>query len=652
MNRGITNTVRQRGRNVDRAHGFTLLEILVVLVILLIGILAILRLFPGGFLTIKRTAEQTMAQALSQQQLDSLKNTSVQAEAILPAFPQADDSYIVAQDIMPNDLSEATNASLAQYGVNSLPNGLTLKNFSDINQVRLVVGENVTIPVPNANAAKGYGSVYVLQFGPVYNEFGGDDNNPTDRIKVYGAPLERVEQSSTTPSPVTGGTDETGTAFLNSPSQYAIDYTDPVNPKIAFYPRIGTGLRQFLIRFDYYALPPAGSGIPVVETALDKTITVPDVQPSNEPPQPKWIALFDTNAGGIARPDYFYQFKRDSEVVSRRFRLVSKTPGTQPAWTDDPYEYAWFSPQEGNVANVGVLVFNPRGHDYLERTAAGTQTLTARVDYAILDNHIIHEDRVVPTSAPYALKLSLPFVLTTGDILEDQTQYNGLFPSGGNDAPDVLLVNVSTGEEIGHFSKGQPDSGLGASSLDTKTGVIRLDPNIVENTNNSLKSATIRAYYKAQGDWGMQVQKAYARYDRAFQPSETSFKAYYIDTTGTSSLRRNRMYFRLCDAGKMVILGEFFLKDKNDKIIRLSNEAYRINDNPALFETVNGIKLTWIDLTEQHSEASTDAWQWTDDVTGQAVSSVQGGSIKSRVIWKSAERWRKVDTDTFLPQAK
>ena len=58
-----------------RNSAFSLIEIMVVLVVLLIGILAIVRLFPAGFLSISRTAEQTAANALTQQVLDLQKNS-------------------------------------------------------------------------------------------------------------------------------------------------------------------------------------------------------------------------------------------------------------------------------------------------------------------------------------------------------------------------------------------------------------------------------------------------------------------------------------------------------------------------------------------------------------------------------------------------
>src|SRR5581483_8069499 len=566
-------------------------------------------------------------------------------ENILPAFPRADGSLAVLEDTLPTDLSDATNAELQQNNL-VIPTGLDLYNFSNINRFRYVVGETVRIPVPTPSVAKGYGAVYMLQYGPVYNTFGQDSNsNPTDSIKVKGKPLERTEQSSVISGNLGGSS---AAPVLNSPSQYAIDYD---RLKVAFVPRVGSSARKFYISFDYYTQADANA-LPTVKTILDKEITVPDIpSPAGaEEPQPVWMDLFPNGPKTDVDPN-FVAFKRNSESIYRKFRLVA-TSGGQPQFTDDPYEYAWYSDQQGDVANVGVLLFNPRGHDYIEETTNGPEPLTALVDYAILDNHILREDRTVPTAAPYDIKLAVPFILTNGDILPDSTTYNGLFRQQ-NATPDLLIYNVNSGSAVGEYLNGagqaQGDDGV-RFTLDPKAGIVRLDANDV--VNKHLQNASLRFFYRAQGEWGMQVQKANAIYTREPAPTDLSYRGYYIDTAGTTA-KPQRMYFRVCNAGRTVLLGEYFVVDKDGKVIRLANEAYHVNDNPALFENINGVKMTWIDLTQNHPEADTDKqnWHWTDGQTGQAVSSVQGASVLSRVIWRSAERWRRVDNEKILVRA-
>ena len=75
--------------------------------------------------------------------------------------------------------------------------------------------------------------------------------------------------------------------------------------------------------------------------------------------------------------------RRGSEEVSRAFTLLPQA--SPPAWSNDPYEYAIYSPNAADKANVGVFLFNPRGHNETVATATGTQPFSARLSYQILD---------------------------------------------------------------------------------------------------------------------------------------------------------------------------------------------------------------------------------------------------------------------------
>jgi prepilin-type N-terminal cleavage/methylation domain-containing protein len=685
--------IHRQHRRFGRTSGFTLLEILIVLVVLLIGILAILRLFPGGFLTVKRTGELTVAEAMVTQMLDAEKNTPNLPQSIVAAVPGPNGTLIPLLTVQPDDLTNVTDADLAQLtnGMAVLPTVLQATGsnpnyyFSDINRIRNIIGETAHVPIPSvANSV--FGSVYFLNFGPVYNVFGTDPttNLPDDSLDVYGAPLERIVQSST-------GSNINGTnspvAQLNYSSQYAIDYP---NLMIAFMPRIrgnGSGTRTFLLNFSYYAASNA-TNAPTVRSVINYKIVVPDLPTTATNTQPIWQKIFPDGPGTDIHDSTFYQFKQDSDVVSRKFQLVTPTPVNDPtannsswSWSDDPYEYAWFSPQigpTGSIANPGVLIFNPRDHDYLEQTSSGTQPLTVRVDYTILDNHIIHEDRTVPASAPFSVKLSLPFILSNGDVMPDQTTYNGLFQQNAiqqpTATPDVIIYDVNNGQEIGEFQSGTYTNktafaDLGAT-LDTATGRINFDASKMTDGGTSLENATIRLFYRAQGEWGMQLQKAQASYSRIYQASDISLQnyalmqGYYLGNGQAGGGRQQRMYFPPSEAGKTVILGEYYvLATVNNTPVskRFSNEAYRINADSSQFEAINGVNMTWIDLTSQHPEAAPPGgnnnqqgqnWLWDDTQTGQAVSSVQGGSVKARVIWRDASHWRKVDNDTLLPQSQ
>lgn len=646
------NNLRRTGRRGGNGQGFTLMEILVVLVLLLIGIMAILRLFPGGFLVIRRTGELTMAQALANQQAEALKNLASVPQSISSAVIDVNNNVIPINDIEPTNLTDCTQAELTGYGV-TLPDNYDLYYLSNINRIRYIKGESVRVPVPNANAAQGYGSVYMLQVGPVFNRFTTDSTgNPKDSVSVHGAPMERVELPLTSGSGI--GNSQDYSPSLSGPSQYAIDYVGGKNgPLIAFDPSlIG---KKVLIDFAYYAAPNANT-LPTVKELI-YTITV---QPNPDGNNPNGIQAFAQpifdNTDARPQPADYVALKPESEIVSRKFTLMSQTAGTPVTWDPgDPYQYAWYSPQEANgFSNPGVLVFNPLGRAYVERTSTGTRPLSVFVDYAVFDNHVLREDRTLAPIAPYSVRLSVPFILTNGDILPDQTTYTGIFRLPNDSAsPDVLIYNVNTGEEVARYVSGaaSPNDSAGnpAFSLNVKTGTITFTSQFVQDKR--LQNATLRLFYRAQNEWGMQVQKAESRYNQSAAITGMLNNNYYLNA-GSGFGTLNRIYFRISEAGKTIVLGQYYVQPATGPALSFSNEIYHINDNSANYESgPDGTKYTWIDLSDQHPESKTNNWHFTDAPTGQAISGIYGASVKSRVVWRSADNWRKVETDTFLVPA-
>ncbi|HZT43011.1 MAG TPA: prepilin-type N-terminal cleavage/methylation domain-containing protein [Chthonomonadaceae bacterium] len=667
-----------------RSRGFTLIEILVVMVILLIGILALLRLFPGGFLTIQRTAEMTNAQALVAQQLEAERKLLALPDSVVAAYIDSNGNIQIDPTVTPDDLTDFTSANLPA----GIPAGWDPYYYSNINRIRLVKGETFHIPIPTPNNVSGtYGSIYMLQQGPVYNQFGTDsNNNPTDGISVHGASMQRIEYQPAGGSNMMDQPDQNLVGIVNNEAQYAIDYNDGL---IAFYPRVAPssnqiGSRTFVITYSYYIVDSTGSVFvqqPIIGPSTQ--ITVPDVDPATikpgEQPAPIWQPIFnlDGNHPNSATPPANYtqpqneklntnSFAHETDDVSRKFRLITgqtvlPPPGNTPQFdANDPYEYAWFSAQKETAdpsapiwfhTNAGVLVFNPIGHNQVIQTSAGPQPLTARVDYMTFDNHIIREDRVIPTAPPYDIKLSLPFIHTNGDIMPDNTTYNGMFRDPNMASADLMIYNAATGEEIGEWKLNQPvippnepgdyvnPNNTLNFTLNPQTGVVRLNTTSVQNAN--LQGATIRFFYRAQKEWGMQVQKASALYSQATAPP-LGYNNYYIG--GTDSAQDGlawRLYFPPCDLGKTVVLGKYTINtsNSNQPIETFTGEQFQItNDAP---DTLN---LPHIDVKTAHPEAIS----FNDDPRAQAVSNVQGISLKSRVIWVSSSRWRKLDTDTLL----
>ena len=664
---------RRNRRQYGSAPGFSLIETLVVMVILLIGIFAIIRLFPGGFLVIQRTGEMTVAQSLVQQQLDAQKNLLSTPDSIIsPRFDPAG-NWTGEPNINPDLLPNHSQSDIDNGLVPGVPPGTHPYYINNINSIRGIVGEAFSLPANSPNGGRGYGAVYMLKHGPVLNQFRNNNGELRDSIVVYGQPMERVELSSV-PTPDRRDV----TPDLQNASQYAIDWE---NLRIAFYPRRaapgGQNLRKFRISYSYYAVE---SGQVVVRTIIDgpsAEITIPDVPANALDEEPVWIPIFSGGSDpvpsgfvpAVAPPglDRRLGLLRYSEDVSRRFRLVSistvnNSSGTPnpPVWSsNDPYEYAWFSEQEpdnsmSDIVNVGALIFNPRGYQETVQTTRGTRPFGARVNYITYDNHIIRDERSVPSQAPYKIKLSLNGILTNGDVQDDGTVYMGMFcPAVMMDSPDILLYNVNTGEEVGQLLAGSTaGAGQVGFTLDSRNGVIELNQAQVESMG--LQSASLRIFYRARKDWGMQIQKANANYLLANTPfaSDITYRSYYVGGSfvggGGPAGLPTRIYFPICEAGKTVILGEYFVQTGQGQTRRFTGESYQLNDNPALFENFNGQLLTWLDISSQHPAATSEQWRFTSAETGRAVSNVIGASVKSRVIWRGSDRWRRDEDTTIL----
>ncbi len=681
-NRSSYGTIGRRSQS-----GFSLVEIMVVLVVLLIGILAVVRIYPGGFLSIAHTAEMTAADALNRQQLDALKRAANQPEAIYAT----DASGNVVNTILPTDLSDLSVG-------NPILSGGDPWYYSNVNRFRNIMGETFRVPAPTSNTTvNGNVAIYPLQYGPVENVL----TATSDKILVYGVGLQRTAQSSliTTGNP-------TGTAVLRSESEYAIDYDHLL---IAFQPRLidpsrgSNNFRQFTVSYDYYYLNGVTGAVNVQfqpnaydpSTATVTTvITVPDVSPTPAGglPAPVWQPIFT----GLYTPDpvaaagytgmtipttpalylgpsgafppaanssFAFGIVHDSEEVSRKFRLA--LPGTSveaggvPVWSNgDPYEYAWYSRQNaGNTANVGILIFNPGAHNQSQTVGGVAQPLTARVDYKIYDNHILRDDRTVPTAAPYIVSLSVPFLKLNGDILDNLNPlnnfstalnpYNGISRDPANTTPDVIIYNIATGVNVGTWTNVASNPGTGVLTqdntdvvpVDQRTGVLTLNAGMVASMN--LQGASLRILYQAQHDWGMQVLKASAHYREATTPTNVDFRHYYIGDGTTGGV--SRIYFAPCDAGKTVEIGEFYAVGNSQPF---RNQSYQITSDSAQFDSSVSPALPYIDVSSTTGGAGFSAAQ-----TGRRVSNVQGLSVKSRVIWEDTKRWRHSDNDSVLIQA-
>lgn len=610
---------------ISRQSGVSLIEVLVVLVLLLIGIFSVIRLFPPGFLINKQVAEQTAAVNLAKQEMNRYTNASINLmDAIVPVIPTpVGGSYVFVVDTgaTPDDLTEAdpnVYGNFAYY-------------VSNVNKIRRIIGESVRIPVPSTTTLGQRGSIYMLGAGPFMDVNWQQNGQPTATSSLYiaGAPLNRrlfrLDDSGNRPNP---------SDFLGN-SSYSIDYQAK---EIAFLPFTSptNTPREYLLSISYY------NGANIVNV-VDIVITQPSGNAGDV-----WLPIpLPAGAGELVAY---------SDTCSRKFTAL--TPGN-PWSTNDPYEFYLDpvnSPRVGTLgqvgANMGVVVFNPMGHDFTENSAFGPMPLTARIDYDVLDWHIIHEDRPMPASSPYQVSMALKGLKQVGDFEDDQTAYTDIFHGvarsgsgffGAGTEGDFLVYNVATGDYV-------PSTNY---TVNYKDGTVTFTD--VFGQNNA--SGTFRFFYRAHGDWALQIQKAAGTYRETGAP-QPSYNEYFIGD-GNNGTSLTRIYFPASEAGKTISLREFWYNDGTNNL-RVGNESYHLNADRTQFLNIAGRLLTWLDIHDKH----TDATRLDKTSAGYAVLGVQGLSFRTRVLWRNGSqvtetangnvvrsRWRKSELESILTRS-
>ncbi len=614
--RGSDGNSRRQPRFLG-SRGISLIEVLVVMVVLTIGILTVVRLFPVGFFVNKQTEARTLASRLASQELSRYSTAQATLmDAVLPTVivqdPSSPTGYYIKVDLdtTPDDMS---TPSVVAPGIDPY-------YVSGINRIRWIRGETVRIPNPSPLGGGVRGSVYVLSSGPAFDYPGLDANNvPVDSIVVTGAPLRRSVQSSEDPNG----------PYLRNLWQYAIDYDDGL---IAFYPAPYN--RVYKITYSYHG--PNGD----ISTVAAQQIGVPAGV------YPVWQPIYAPGGRTIVP---------GSDTVSREFVRLPYPP----AFSSDPYEYAVLprTPQVAPYATVGVLIFNPRGRDYVERSAYGNVPLTAKIDYNVLDWHIIRDDRPLPGGPPYTVRLTLKNIKRVGEYESDQRKYTGIWRDPASPPVSVLIYNLSNGEEV-------PASEY---TVNYKDGIVTFSDAYGDAYRMRNESPTFRFYYKAHGDWGVQIQKAAASYRMSrTNTSNLGYGEFYLGG-GRYKGEPTRMYFSLMEAGKTINIREFWYYSLNTltntiTLRRGTNETYRINADPLLFQSMGFGFLTWIDLLDNHNSPTDQAVGWALDQPVVVAQGVEGISFKVRVVWNGGAtvtrtaggsnvttlRWRRNDLDTFL----
>lgn len=527
------------------------------MVVLLVGIMSAIRLFPPGFASVRHAESITFASRLAQYEIERWKNNA----ANLP-------DGILPIDDGTSGVAEVLNDQYPGPPVDDANSKL----------LRRVIGETTRIPFGGWSTGPQSGSTYLLSFSPV--DIRRDGGGSLINFAVRGGDLSRRIFDS----------DDTNTRpweFLR-PYQYGIDYGDQGDtPKICF--RAISQERTYYISCSWWDMQ---KGQPELRTVTNVPITVP----ANTT---EWLGP------PVSLPTGYIGMDRYSDTVSRGFTELP----VSSSWSGDPYEFKIID------GTLGIIEFNPLGYSQREFG----RPLEARVDYDILDLQIIHEDKRMPANGPFRVNLTLNHLKQKMFTTETNgTEYKGLYPNILTD--DVLAVDLETNRVIDlGGTKGN------VSTVSYKDGMVELPARITllgdYPVQISPAGRNIRFFYKAEGDWSVQFQKAYARYERDYSGGALDYRSYAVES-GTP-----RLWFAACNANNTISVDYEYVEDGETR--KVIGESHKATD---VLEHLGAVKSTYIDLRNEPSR----------------IFSVTGISARARVVWRDSDRWRYVDLDTTL----
>ena len=613
-------------------RGMSLIEVLVVMLILVIGIFSVATVFPQGFRLIEHSRNVTRASRLCQAEVERWKAYADNVPDGIEALNPKDGT--IWTDYNPDDMSNS-------------PDGAWL--WSNVNRVREVKGEVTRIPtatlLPYGTGGNYAFSLYNLKMAPIVFSPNGQDTHrwppgtewPDQYVLIYGDPQPRKD--------VTGLSGEELNAALDNLDRqtYGIDYT---SGKLYFQATHWD--RKYKVEYAYWA---------------------GNVLKNNTE-----IVLVPADAADPFTVQLAYKPLDDfSERVSRKFNYVA--PGAFDRF--NPYQFTILN---GYAATsfAPTIGFNPIGQNRTVRTNLGSRPLMAHVDYEVLDWHVIHEERTVPSPSNvdnngYVIRLTLSGLKVAGRRENDinaidgplgthvnQVVYKGLTP----DLNGVSVVGLDLTDNTLMM-----DSGPGALIVDYVNGIVRVPAGVTKYLpfggqldNKDIRGHDVRFFYQATGDWAVQVSKAWFNYERQdvgvlnlanlqynnfdveiVQPGGgISQIGYSNDTSDVCAV----LIFPRSNAGHSVAASMIW----NDFPDNVPHEITGHQDKLPEFATLSSattypymaIRIA-PPARFQPNNAANESWK------NPYFTFVQGASLKVRTIWREdPRRWESRDMETFL----
>lgn len=322
-----------------------------------------------------------------------------------------------------------------------------------------------------------------------------------------------------------------------------------------------------------------------------------------EPMSPTNVVGATVTADVQAKTDsHFQRLLEYSERVYLAYQDVS--PNAPAATGQFAHYVSTLDPFDGSFRATGLVYFYPgdAGHE-------------VRVNYRVADWTILHEDRDVPANRTVRLGLA-PL---KGPTYRNPPRQPRVQPLPDN-ANFIVAVNLADGTVYSH-----PSLQLYWHSLLTvnyRNGEIQFPdiPGII--------GSTVRIYYRAQGDWGVQVQKAAATYAAAYGLVGDPDQFEGFSWAGGKALQ-----FAVCEFGKTVSLSYY----RDIDMSRPSNGIFTDPEDIQHQYVTSELATIKIDGTADFCPDLPDPANPTDPFLAQTTPNtsitVKGASFTARAIW-------------------
>ncbi len=557
--------------------GSSLQEVLMAIAVFAVGITAVMQVFPSGLKMLRSSKDNAHANELAQVQISRLKiySKELPSEIVsgeLSSFEHGDKIEVRTKSggdhFWPFPFDAKNGVSFdGNLFLNGHQKTIPWWMQCGINQQNIILGESKMIPAPLVIQNKSgpiYGSIVHLNFGPT-----GGVWPVGSFLNLYGNPL----------MPITGQPDLNG---LIQPASgvFYIGQTD------IWIPKNGTAKYSVGLRVNNSTVEP-NRYLFLISAAT------PGIEEKNGYLQ---CSITDLLKGFKIEKFQAKDVDLASITVASVFEMVDRF--------DENKSYQYKVLNDG----LGWILLHPDACQQTLETPYGSESLRLYADYRTYDWQILRDDFVIPKSDPPVHRLLVDGIMKLGSKGPDGKLYKGLGLNGLAADKDFILVDKETGG-IYQESSYNLDYSKGILVFKGSSAEFLLGSKENKVLTKDIRGRPVRALYKRRGSWGIQVQQAARLYK--VLPSNPMRSL----TPGECYIGFSKIYFPKEDAGKLVKVGQIFIKNVARREI-LRDRVFLIKPSR------DGGGPAFIDLSElgAHIDSSPEYYPSVHRVCGISIS--------------------------------